>query len=70
MNTFFELTKDNIGIFISHKIAHAMLADKIIYLENGEIIAEGTHSELLERCPSYREIYELEFDISSQGGCQ
>ena len=70
MNTFFELTKDNIGIFISHKIAHAMLADKIIYLENGEIIAEGTHSELLERCPSYREIYEVEFDISSQGGCQ
>lgn len=70
MNTFFELTKDNIGIFISHKIAHAMLADKIIYLENGEIIAEGTHSELLERCPSYREIYELEFDITSQGGHQ
>ena len=70
MNTFFELTKDNIGIFISHKIAHAMLADKIIYLEDGEIIAEGTHRELLECCPSYREIYELEFDISPQGGCQ
>lgn len=70
MNTFFELTKDNIGIFISHKIAHAMLADKIIYLEAGEIIAEGTHRDLLECCPSYREIYELEFDISSQGGCQ
>lgn len=70
MNTFFELTKDNIGIFISHKIAHAMLADKIIYLEDGEIIAEGTHSELLERCPSYREIYELEFDMTSSGGCK
>lgn len=70
MNTFFELTKNNIGIFISHKIAHAMLADKIIYLEDGEIIAEGTHKELLERCPSYREIYELEFNTSSQGGCQ
>lgn len=70
MNTFFELTKDNIGIFISHKIAHAMLADKIIYLEDGEVIAEGTHSELLEHCPSYREIYELEFDMTSRGGCK
>lgn len=69
MNTFFDLTKGNIGIFISHKIAHAMLADRIIYLEEGEVVAEGSHEELLRSCPSYKEIYELEFDLlASEGG--
>ncbi|MGX4601765.1 ABC transporter ATP-binding protein [Faecalimicrobium sp. JNUCC 81] len=63
MNTFFELTKNNIGIFVSHKIAHVMLADKIIYLDEGKIVAEGTHEQLLKTCPSYKEIYDLEFNI-------
>ncbi|PPK81580.1 ATP-binding cassette subfamily C protein [Lacrimispora xylanisolvens] len=68
MNTFFELTKNKIGVFISHKIAHVMLADKIIYLDEGKIVAEGTHEELLKTCPSYKEIYDLEFDIPKNGG--
>ncbi len=68
MNTFFELTKNKIGVFISHKIAHVMLADKIIYLDEGKIVAEGTHEELLKTCPSYKEIYDLEFDIPHNGG--
>lgn len=63
MQSFFELTKDNIGIFISHKIAHVMLADKIVYFEEGKIIAEGTHKELLKNCSSYKQIYDLEFDL-------
>ena len=63
MNTFFELTKNNIGIFVSHKIAHVILADKIIYLDEGRIVAEGTHEQLLKTCPSYKEIYDLEFNI-------
>ncbi|MTK09989.1 MAG: ABC transporter ATP-binding protein [Hungatella sp.] len=68
MNTFFELTRNKIGVFISHKIAHVMLADKIIYLDEGKIVAEGTHEELLKTCPSYKEIYDLEFDIPKNGG--
>ncbi|KZE77810.1 hypothetical protein AV545_10205 [Paenibacillus jamilae] len=68
MNTFFELTENNIGIFISHKISHVLLADKIIYLDEGRIVAEGTHEELLRVCPSYEEIYNLEFNVMSNGG--
>lgn len=68
MNTFFELAKNNIGIFVSHKIAHVMLADKIIYLDEGRIVAEGTHEQLLKTCPSYKEIYDLEFNIPINSG--
>jgi ATP-binding cassette subfamily B multidrug efflux pump len=33
-------------------------ADKILVLDDGQIAAEGTHSELLASSPIYREIYE------------
>lgn len=68
MKTFFDLTKDHMGIFVSHKIAHVMLADRIIYLDEGRIVAEGTHEELLKSCSSYKEIYDLEFNIPINGG--
>ena len=66
MKSFFGLTKNNIGIFISHKIAHAMMADRIIYFDDGKIIAQGTHKELLENCSSYKQIYDLEFNLQRQ----
>lgn len=43
-----------------------MMADKIIYFDEGRIIAEGTHKELLKNCPSYKQIYDLEFDLQRQ----
>lgn len=38
-----------------------MHADKIITLEDGKIAGIGTHEELLESCPVYREIYESQY---------
>ena len=66
MKTFFDLTKDRIGIFISHKIAHAMQADRIVYLDDGKIIAQGTHEELMCSCPQYKAIYDMEFNVEGE----
>ncbi|MBO4290513.1 MAG: ABC transporter ATP-binding protein, partial [Lachnospiraceae bacterium] len=66
MKTFFDLTKDRIGIFISHKIAHAMQADRIVYLDDGKIIAQGTHEELMRSCPQYKAIYDMEFNVEGE----
>ena len=38
-----------------------MSADKIIVLENGEAVGIGSHSDLLENCEVYREIYNSQF---------
>lgn len=43
---------------IAQRISTVLTADKILVLDDGEIVAEGTHSELLDASPIYREIYE------------
>jgi len=54
-----EFTKDKTLIVITHKINTIINADKIIYMENGKILCNGTHKELMRDCSRYRHLYEL-----------
>lgn len=46
---------------VSQRTASIQLADKIIVLDDGNIVGLGKHEELLENCEVYREIYDLQF---------
>lgn len=53
---------NNPTVFIvSQRSASLMHADKIIVLDDGEVAGIGTHTELLENCEVYREIYNSQF---------
>ncbi len=47
-------------IFVSHRLSSAILADRIYMLENGEIIEEGSHKELMERGGKYAEMFQMQ----------
>lgn len=51
---------------VSQRTASIQHADKIIVLEDGEIAGIGTHSELLENCLVYKEIYSSQFKKESE----
>jgi ATP-binding cassette subfamily B protein len=55
-NALKEVTKDKIQIIISQRINTILNADKIIVLDDGKIVGQGTHDELLESCQIYKEI--------------
>jgi ABC-type multidrug transport system fused ATPase/permease subunit len=42
---------------VSQRTSSIRHADKILVLEDGEVIGMGTHDELLSNCPVYREIH-------------
>lgn len=44
------------NLIVAQRIGTIMDADKIIVLDQGKAVGEGTHKELLENCPVYREI--------------
>lgn len=43
-------------LVVAQRIATVLNADKILVLEDGELVGSGTHKELLSTCPTYREI--------------
>ena len=53
-----ELMKDRTSFIIAQRISTVLNADKIVVLNSGRIVAEGTHAELMRTSPIYREIYE------------
>ena len=56
-NQFDELRRDKTTIFVSHRLSSATVATKIIVLEYGELIEEGTHRELMEKQGRYYELF-------------
>jgi len=52
-----QLMKDRTTFVIAHRLSTVRNADKIIVLENGEIIEQGTHEELLEKGGRYYQLY-------------
>ncbi len=51
-------TQDKTTFIVSHRVSSARNANKIIVLDNGEIIQQGTHNELISTNGYYKELYE------------
>jgi ATP-binding cassette subfamily B protein len=51
-----EVMRDRTTIVIAHRPATIALADRVVLLEAGRVVAEGTHDELLAREPRYRTV--------------
>lgn len=57
LNNLLEFCKDKTTIIVSHRVSSAKNADKIIIIENGEIIQQGTHNQLINEAGYYKELY-------------
>jgi ABC-type multidrug transport system fused ATPase/permease subunit len=53
-----EIMRDRTTIVIAHRLSTISLAERIVVLEHGRVVADGAHEELLEASPFYREIVE------------
>ena len=53
-----EITTDSIVVIVAQRISSIMDANKIIVLDNGEIVGYGSHADLIQTCPVYLEIAE------------
>ena len=56
-----KITKNRTSIIIAHRLATIQKADKIIVMENGKIVEQGSHSELLDKKGYYSKLYNIQF---------
>jgi ATP-binding cassette subfamily B protein len=69
-----ELLRDRTTVLIAHRLSTIALADRVVLLEDGKIVADGTHQDLLANEPRYVQILaeaeaeaEAEADDDSDG---
>lgn len=55
-----DFSKGRSSVFISHRLASTRFCDRIIMIENGTVIEEGTHDELMAQGGKYSELFELQ----------
>jgi len=60
--------KDTTKFIIAQRIGSVESADKIIVLDDGQIVGMGSHEELLESCEAYQEIYYSQRDMDKEAG--
>jgi len=55
-----EIMKDRTSFIIAHRFSTVINADHIVVMEDGEIIAQGEHEELIKTCVLYQSLYETQ----------
>ncbi|MBV9938810.1 MAG: ABC transporter ATP-binding protein [Acidobacteriaceae bacterium] len=57
---FVDLTAGKMAVLISHRFSTVRMADRILVLENGQIVEQGSHGDLVQLGGKYAELFELQ----------
>ncbi len=60
LGTMNRYLADKAVIYISHRFSASKIADKIYFMENGQIVEQGTHDELIRLRGKYADMFDLQ----------
>lgn len=60
-----QLMQGRTVVAIAHRLSTVKKADKIVVLEHGSIVGMGPHERLLETCPLYKRLYDMQFSTGA-----
>ena len=55
-----QMADKKTAVFISHRLASTKFCDRILFLDNGQIVEEGSHDQLMKNDGKYREIFDIQ----------
>ena len=63
-----KITKNKSALFISHRLASTKFCDRILFMEQGRILENGSHEELLSKDGKYAEMFAIQSEYYKEGG--
>ncbi|MEH0158214.1 ABC transporter ATP-binding protein [Limibacter armeniacum] len=66
LNNLQGIMENRTSVIISHRVSSAKLADRILVLDQGEVVETGTHAELMEKQGAYKELYEKQVSTGTE----
>ena len=64
---FAEISKTRTTIVIAHRLSTVLSADRIVVMDAGKIVDQGTHTELMKRGGLYKRLAQLQFNQGAAG---
>ena len=61
-----EFSQGRTSFIIAHRLSTILDADVIVVMEKGRIVATGSHNELLQSSPLYKQLYQMQFGAQSE----
>ncbi|MCR5640943.1 MAG: ABC transporter ATP-binding protein/permease [Lachnospiraceae bacterium] len=55
-----NLTREKTVLMIAHRLRSVVNCDKIVVLEDGRVVGDGKHEDLLSNCPAYEKLYRMQ----------
>lgn len=63
--TFTQYLRGRTMLVVAHRLATVQSADLVVVIDNGHIVGQGAHFNLIETCPLYARLAAMEFDQTS-----
>lgn len=60
---FIEITEDKTAVIVTHRLGLARYMDRIVVIENGKVIEDGNHEDLINRHGKYESMWKLQSEI-------
>lgn len=64
---YYEMTENRTSIFISHRLSSTQFCNRILYMDRGRIVEEGSHAALMERDGLYAEMFHTQAQYYEDG---
>lgn len=65
---YYELTKEKTSVFISHRLSSTRFCDRILFLEKGQIVEDGSHEQLVQQDGAYARMFAVQSQYYKEGG--
>lgn len=70
ISNIWQIEKNQLCIFVTHRLSNIGSSDQIIVLDKGEVIEQGVHKDLIKKDGKYKKLFDTQVSLYKKGGIE